>query len=236
MALTRPKLEQLDFRSAKTGTHLLDSYLEAAEHGNRQLHDLLNDIFDSSTGDMRADIFEFRMNPATFRLQTRRGLYLDPNSNWIDIPDGFFFRPRGDWAAGETYEVHDVVRHLNSLYLVNETHTAVGSAPDVSKMTVLLNGTTFYSVGDSAPTSANPGTKWWNTTNSTLYIFNGNTWQSYNTSVHTEFVGFSTDASGNLIVTRADGDVTASDYKQWFFGLSDATYSVDANGHLIVSY
>jgi hypothetical protein len=236
MALTRPKLEQLDFRSAKTGTHLLDTYLEAAEHGNRQLNDLLNDLFEEDTGEMRTDIFEFRMNPATFRMQTRRGLYLDPDANWVDMPDGFFFRPRGDWAVGQQYEVHDVVRHLNTLYLVNQTHVAGGTSPDESKMTILLNGSTFYSTGASAPDNANPGTKWWNTTNNTLYIFNGTTWQSYNTSVHTEFVGFSVSAEGNLIVTRADGDVTASDYKQWFFGLSDAEYAIDSNGHLIVRY
>jgi len=236
MALTRPKLEQLDFRSAKTGTHLLDTYLEASEHGSRELADLLNDIFDENTGEMRTDIFEFRMNAETFRLQTRRGLYLDPDSNWVDVPDGFFFRPRGDWNAGETYEIHDVVRHLNSLYLVNEVHTAVGSSPDVSKMTVLLNGTTFYSVGPDQPINANPGTKWWNTTNQTLFIFNGTTWDAYNTSVHTEFVGFNVDDSGSLIVTRAQGDVVASDYRQWFFALSDAEYEIDDNGHLIVRY
>ena len=237
MAITRPTLEQVTFRSAKTGTHLLDTYLEAAEKGNRTLVDLLEDIFDVN-GDMRTDLFEFRVDETTYRLQTRRGLYTNANAGWVDVPDGGFFAPRGDWSAPNTYNIHDIVRFQNSLYMVTEDHQVpVGATtPDTTKMLALLDGTTFYSVGANQPSSANAGTKWFNTTNNTLFIYDGTAWNSYNTSVHTEFIGFDTNATGNLIVTRVQGNAVASDYKQWFFGLSDASFSIDANGHLIVSY
>jgi hypothetical protein len=45
---TRPTGEQVRFRSAVTGDHILDVYLEAAEKGGRTLPDLLDDLFDSS--------------------------------------------------------------------------------------------------------------------------------------------------------------------------------------------
>ena len=236
MAETKPKSEQLEFRSSKTGTHSLDTYLESAEFGNRTLNDLLNDVFDETSGDMRTDIFEFRVNTTTFALQTRRGLYTQPEAGWADVPSGKFFRPKGDWAANVQYELHDIVRHQNSMYFVSEAHTSSGSSPDLTKMVTLLDGTTFYSVGANQPATANAGTKWFNTTNNTLFIYDGTAWNSYNTSTHTEFIGFNTNATGNLIVTRVQGNASAADYKQWFFGLSDASFSIDANGHLIVSY
>ena len=237
MAITRPTLEQVTFRSAKTGTHLLDTYLEASEKGNRTLVDLLDDIFDVS-GNMRTDLFEFRVDETTYRLQTRRGIYTNANTGWVDVPDGGFFAPRGDWTPGSTYYIHDIVRHQNSLYMVTEEHSysSLATVPDTSKMLVLLNGSTFYSVGPNQPTSANAGTKWFNTTNNTLFIYDGTTWNSYTTSVHTEFIGLSVNSTGNLIVTRAQGNIVASDYKQWFFALSDSDFEIDANGHLIVSY
>lgn len=236
MVATRPKGEQIDFRSANTGTHLLDTYLESAEIGGRALNDLLNDMFDETTGDMRTDIFEFRVDASTFKLQVRRGLYTSETTGWVDVPNGTFFKPRGDWATDTDYALHDIVRFQNSMYFVSEAHTSSGSAPDTTKMVVLLDGSTFYSTGPNQPANPSAGSKWFNTTNNTLFIYDGTTWNSYNTSTHTEFIGFSTNADGNLIVTRAQGNATASDYKQWFFGLSDASFSVNSDGHLIVSY
>lgn len=46
MAETRPTGEQLLFRSAQTGEHVLDAYLEAAERGGRTLPDMMADVFD----------------------------------------------------------------------------------------------------------------------------------------------------------------------------------------------
>lgn len=58
MARTRVPSEQLQFRSANTGSHLLDTYLEDAEKGGLTLATLLGKIFDEATGEI--DTFEFR--------------------------------------------------------------------------------------------------------------------------------------------------------------------------------
>ena len=50
MARTRVPSEQLNFRSANTGTHLLDTYLEDAEKGGLTLSALLSKLFDDATG------------------------------------------------------------------------------------------------------------------------------------------------------------------------------------------
>tara|TARA_B100001287_G_scaffold86598_1_gene72442 strand:- start:511 stop:1053 length:543 start_codon:yes stop_codon:yes gene_type:complete len=57
MARTRVPSEQLNFRSANTGTHLLDTYLEDAEKGGLTLSALLSKIFDDATGNI--DTFTF---------------------------------------------------------------------------------------------------------------------------------------------------------------------------------
>lgn len=139
MSQTRPKSEQVEFRSARTGSHSLDDYLEAAELGGRRLADLLNDIFLASTGAIRTDVFEFRVNPATHRLQVRIGLHIEPDAAWQDVPQGTFFRPAGDWATGTSYVRHDVISFNDILYLATEDHTSTGIAPDPTKTMVLLD-------------------------------------------------------------------------------------------------
>lgn len=47
---TRPDTDQVKFTSERTGDHLLETYLQNAEHGNRPLATLLADLFDPSTG------------------------------------------------------------------------------------------------------------------------------------------------------------------------------------------
>jgi len=79
MARTRVPSEQLNFRSANTGTHLLDTYLEDAEMGGLTLAQLMGKIFDEATGDI--DTFEFRYvntpaegdTPASQTLELRIG-------------------------------------------------------------------------------------------------------------------------------------------------------------------
>ena len=62
MGITRPTGEQLRFVSAATGEHVLDTYMEDAEIGGRELSALLGDIFDSSSdGNFDATIFDFRV-------------------------------------------------------------------------------------------------------------------------------------------------------------------------------
>jgi len=59
MARTRVPSEQLNFRSANTGTHLLDTYLEDAEKGGITLSALLSKLFDDATGDIDAFTFTY---------------------------------------------------------------------------------------------------------------------------------------------------------------------------------
>tara|TARA_B100000035_G_scaffold315253_1_gene334718 strand:- start:2063 stop:2599 length:537 start_codon:yes stop_codon:yes gene_type:complete len=73
MARTRVPSEQLNFRSANTGIHLLDTYLEDAEMGGLALSTLLGKLFDEATGNI--DAFEFRYSNAnnTQTLELRIG-------------------------------------------------------------------------------------------------------------------------------------------------------------------
>ena len=59
MARTRVPSEQLNFRSAATGTHLLDTYLEDAEKGGLTLSALLSKLFDDATGNIDAFTFTY---------------------------------------------------------------------------------------------------------------------------------------------------------------------------------
>lgn len=139
MATTRPKLEQVEFRSAKTGSHVLDDYLEASEYGSRTLPNLLGDLF-GSDGNLRTNLFEFRVNASTLALQTRRGLYVDPETNWVNVPNGFFFRARGSWAPNTAYEIHDLYLYQQSLFMVLAPHTSAAPEPDFTKATVVISG------------------------------------------------------------------------------------------------
>ena len=124
MAQTTPKGEQIQFVSSKTGTHNLDTYLEAAEIGNRQLHDLLDDMFDSSTGVFKADNFQFQFDATTKKIQVRVGQYANPNSGWTDLTT--FFNPRGVFTNSTAYKNFDLATLSNNdIYLI---HGFTGSA------------------------------------------------------------------------------------------------------------
>jgi chemotaxis protein histidine kinase CheA len=83
MARTRVPSEQLNFRSANTGTHLLDTYLEDAEKGGLTLAQLMGKLFDDATGNI--DTFDFRYTntpadgatPASQILELRIGTDAD---------------------------------------------------------------------------------------------------------------------------------------------------------------
>ena len=94
MSITRPVGEQLTFKSAKTGDHVLDTYLEAVERGSRTLADIVDELVNSS-GDLRTDIFAFREAPVvnnvrTGILQARVGTYVDANAGWANISSANF--------------------------------------------------------------------------------------------------------------------------------------------------
>jgi hypothetical protein len=82
----KPRSEQIRLRSSRTGNTILDAYIEAAEHGDRTVADLLGDLFDPTTGVFRADIFEFREDPLDpGQLQVRVGDFVDPDAGWADM-------------------------------------------------------------------------------------------------------------------------------------------------------
>lgn len=138
MALTLPTTEQLRFRSQNTGTHNLDAYLEAAEKGGRSLSDLLDEIFDAN-GDVDTGIFQFRVNTGTYALQVRAGQYANPNAGWVDVPDGSFFNPTGNYQVGVEYQIHDLFHYNDNLYMVTAVHTS-GVNPDPASTFVAVAG------------------------------------------------------------------------------------------------
>jgi len=121
---TRPTGTQLLFQSANSGTHVLDTYLENCEIGGRSLYDLLSDIFDNN-GDVDSTIFAFRMNGD--QMQSRSGVYVDPEAGWVNIPDGYIFRARGTWATATAYKRLDLVNESGVTYLAVMDHTSGGS-------------------------------------------------------------------------------------------------------------
>jgi len=59
MAVTRVPSEQLSFRSAATGEHLLDTYLEDAEVAGQRLDQLMAKLFNATTGEVDAFTFTY---------------------------------------------------------------------------------------------------------------------------------------------------------------------------------
>lgn len=115
---TRPTGEQLRFVSANTGEHVLDTYLEAAEKGGRTLADMLDDLFDSTTGDFDGDLIEFRYDDSTENLQVRAGTFADPAAGWSTITP--LFRQQGAFSNATTYDNLDVVTLSNDdVYIVH---------------------------------------------------------------------------------------------------------------------
>ena len=118
MAITTPKGEQIQFVSSKTGTHNLDTYLEAAEVGNRQISDLLDDMFDTSTGVFKADNFQFRYDATTKALQVRVGQFANSGSSWTEITP--LFSVEGTFSSSTVYRNFDLVlSSAKDLYLIN---------------------------------------------------------------------------------------------------------------------
>ena len=154
MAITRPISEQISFTSSKTGTHVLDTYLEACEFNNRNLYDMLGDLWDTSTGLVDSDSFQLRVNSTTRQLQNRMGTFSDPAASWTGVDDGYIFRQRGAHANSTAYEQLDVVTYNNGTYICDTAHTSSTAAPDTTKFTTILDGTALSTAESNASTSA----------------------------------------------------------------------------------
>ena len=131
MPQTRPRLEQLDFKSSKTGTHNIDTYLEAAEIGNRTLAQLMGDLFDANGNFAPETILpEFRIDQTGGQTSLQ---YRTDNSNpWEDLVG--FFNDRGTYANGTAYNTLDLVTVSDGttidLYVVKANTSAFTSQTD----------------------------------------------------------------------------------------------------------
>lgn len=152
--ITRPDTEQIYFRSSRTGLSVLDAYLEAAEIGNRPLAALMSELFDSVTGKVRSGLVQFRLNPTTRELESRAGVYSDPESGWGGT-SAFFSRVMGDWATGVQYRSSDYVRIAGVTYITTADHVS-GATPDMAKFVDLLASPTLAAI--SAATGAGADT------------------------------------------------------------------------------
>lgn len=209
MSFTRPKGEQLEFRSARTGFHVLDTYLEASEKGNRTLPDLLSDLF-GDDGNVNKDLFQFRIDPETFAFQVRRGVFLDPDDNWVDVPDGFFFRPRRDWQPNTFYEIHDLFLYQQSLFLVTRAHTSVEGGPGSDDVMVLISGIAGRIPVEDADLEGN-GTYF-------LRVREGEDgYELVESTAKPTFFGFnvSQDGSQLLMTSGRNDDFKARDFTTW---------------------
>lgn len=131
MAQTRPRLEQIVFKSAKTGAHNIDTYLEAAEIGNRTLAQLMGDLFDTNGNFAPEDILpEFRIDQTGG--QTKLQYRTDATNPWEDLIG--FFNDRGAFATGVAYNALDLVSitvgSTTDLYIVKSDLSAFNSQTD----------------------------------------------------------------------------------------------------------
>jgi hypothetical protein len=163
MAITRPSTEQIRFTSSKTGTHVLDTYLEACEFGSRNIYDILGDIFDSSTGNVDSDSFQLKIDPSTRSLQTRMGTFASSSGSWTNVDDGYIFRQRGAHANATAYEQLDVVTDNNSTYICKTPHTSSAATPSGTNFVTILDGAALGTATTSAAASAATATSQANT-------------------------------------------------------------------------
>lgn len=131
MAQTRPRLEQIVFKSAKTGSHNIDTYLENAEIGSRTLAQLLGDLFDANGNFAPEEILpEFRIDQTGG--QTKLQYRTDDSAAFEDLVG--FFNDRGTFATGTAYNALDLVSVSDGtnvdLYIVKSDLSAFTSQAD----------------------------------------------------------------------------------------------------------
>jgi hypothetical protein len=147
MARTFVPSEQLNFRSAATGTHLLDTYLEACEKGGVTLPVLMENLY-SSDGGLNPSALQFRVSTSSGVpvFQARFGHFTDADAGWFDTNQSFFHW-RGDYATATAYKRLDMVRlpSNQSTYICTVAHTST-STLDTSKFQEFFDGANITSV------------------------------------------------------------------------------------------
>ncbi len=156
MAETRPRGEQIRFESAKTGSHNLDTYLEACELGTsapyKTLPALIDELF-TSAGDIDPTILEFQVDHASRKLQVRFGHFASSSTGWSDI-NQWVFNQRGAHANSTAYKRLDVVTYNNGTYICSVAHTSASAVPSATEFITCLDGTALSTATTSASTSA----------------------------------------------------------------------------------
>ena len=158
MAQTRVPSEQLTFRSAATGEHLLDTYLEDAELGGLRLDQLLSKIFNAS-GNVTAFEFQFVDTAGSEALQFRTG-----GGDWQDIAG------ISTLVANMNTQVTTALGHANTA----STHatTATARAGEVQAVFVGAHAS------DPSTSGVSTGAIYYNTTSGSLKLYNGTSWVS----------------------------------------------------------
>lgn len=157
MARTRVPSEQLNFRSAATGTHILDTYLEATEKGGFTLPVLMDNLF-SSSGGLNPSALNFRVQRNSSGdpvFQARFGHYGDDTtSGWFDTNQKFF-RQKGVYAAGTAYELLDMTQLGEKVFVCTQAHTAA-SVLDTAKFTQFFDGNAILTEINDFKTNSEP--------------------------------------------------------------------------------
>ena len=142
---TKPKSEQLEFRSAKTGVHSLDDYLEACELGTganvKTLPNVLGTLFDNTTGAVISTAIQFRLKPndANNTLQSRFGTYTSASAGWSDL-NATIFRQLGTHTGNTAYSRLDMVEDGSKYYVCHTAHTSTSAQVDTTKFNVVFDG------------------------------------------------------------------------------------------------
>ena len=151
MAVTRVPSEQLTFRSAATGEHLLDTYLEDAELGGLRLDQLLSKLFNAS-GNITAFEFQFVSTAGSESLQFRT-----TGGAWQDM-------------AG----VSTLVAGMNTQVSTATTHAAT-TTTNANAVALVFKGSHS---SDPSTSGVSTGAIYYNTTAGALKLFNGSSWVS----------------------------------------------------------
>jgi len=156
MAYTRPTGEQISFRSNKTGTHVLDEYLQDCEQGTFSLPVLMQNLF-TSEGGLNPTALQFRVSETDATLpvfQARFGHYTDASAGWFDTNQNFF-NQRGTYASSTVYKRLDMVQSGQKVYICVTPHTSA-SVLDTTKWVLFFDGDAVLSEVQEFKTNSEP--------------------------------------------------------------------------------
>ena len=111
----------------------------------------------SSSGGLNPSALAFRVNQtsgAEPTLQARFGNFVDANDGWLDTNQKFF-RQKGVYASGESYERLDMVQNSQKVLVCITAHTSA-STVDNSKWVEFFDGNAILSEITTFRTNSEP--------------------------------------------------------------------------------